>query len=915
MTFNYKILNLLLIILIASCSEPKTTNEQIAEAQSFLAEDKQHSAMIVLKNIIKKEPANGEARFILGKIYLNISDSTSAMKEFNKAIELKYSSEELYLLLAKHNLNEGNFDEALSLLNDNDFNTESNKITFYVLHSQIQLALGNVTDAEGYFELANKINENASEVILLKAIIFSYNQKDDEALLILNALSQEENTPPDVWLLKGSIESKINDFANAAKSFQSFSKLKPQHFNAKSLAAHNLIRAGDYEKAQTIVDDLLTITSQHPTVNLLAAQLALIAKNYDVAKEHANNVLMSTNNGLAQIISGLSDYNLGNYEQSYYQLNAIEDALPPNHKVHQILAILQLKLGYTDELHRTLENISSAETGDLIAEIGVNLAEQGNIQGANKLLERAISISPNNAQTQVKKGLLKILNSDLSGLDNLEYAIELSPELKEANVALALTYLKQGELVKATEISESWLSKNPNNVNALLLRGNIAIKTDQLEVAKKHIEKAIEIAPLNVTPLYNLAVIYTNEMNDKASIQTLYKLLEMDQEYSKAYRLLITNAIRLNDEGGLIDKLLNLTNEYPDAVWPRIVLSRRFNNTKQYNKANKILEAHNKYETLPDVYFATLANNYLTQKNFTKIDDLFTSWQNSQPNNPRAYTMYIELLDLQKKYKEALNAVSNALSTNKLKANFQLRAFESYFLLLNNQLEQAEEKANQLMKIKPSDGFLLRIKGQINLANKNHSEAIKYLSKSLAKTQNTYTALYLATAYKQKGDLNSAIQLIESELTKFSNNVIYQKFLAELYLTSSPEKAIQLYISIVNKNQNDVITMNNLAWLLYQNDKLDLALTYATKSREIAPNHPLILDTLGVIQFKNNHIEEAFSTLNEAYLISPNDAEIIIHLAQIQKARNNNAAVDKLLTTLSEQDKQKWQNEIAKLLL
>ena len=84
MTFNKKIINLLFIILITSCSAPKDTDELLSEAQSFILNEDPRSAIIVLKNIIKTEPQNGKARYILGEAYLLLGDTSSSMKELNK---------------------------------------------------------------------------------------------------------------------------------------------------------------------------------------------------------------------------------------------------------------------------------------------------------------------------------------------------------------------------------------------------------------------------------------------------------------------------------------------------------------------------------------------------------------------------------------------------------------------------------------------------------------------------------------------------------------------------------------------------------------------------------------------------------------------------------------------------------------
>lgn len=900
---------------LISCSAPKETNELIAEAKAFVAQGDSKSAVITLKNVIKKDPKLGEARFVLGKTYFDQGNLLSAEKELTKALELGVTSPELFILLAKHRLSTNDYEEVVTLLSDKIFKSNTDKITTAVLLGQAYLALDKRDEAELQFNQANSLDNESPESLYSQALLTSYDGKTDEALTMLNRITQSSSVLPESWLLKGSIESKINKFHDASLSFIEFSKLNPKHLNVKTLIAHNQIRAGEYEAARIIIDQLLQQTKRHPTVNLLAAQLALVDKNYTKAKELANNVLIETNNGLAQIISGLSDYYLGNNEQAYYQLNAIADGLPPQHKVHHVLAVLQLKLGYNDELTKTLANIDDvdAASAELFSNIGTSLARQGNVQGANKLFERAVKISPENAKIKTQQGILKVLNTDDSGIKDLQDAIALAPELKEANIALAMTYVKQGRLVEATQIADNWLKQQPSDVNALLLRGSIATSASNIEEAKSYYNQANVIAPDNVIPLFNLAVLYTNEKDDNNSIKALEKLLVIDQEYAPAYRLLLNNLVKLGQEDQIAAKLSSLIKDFPKAVWPRVIMSRRLNSEQKIETANALLEELTAYTDLPNIYFAALANNYFSQKNFSAVSDLFSKWQKAQPNNIQAYSMHIEVLERLKQHKNALDIVQVALAKPSLQKDFKLRSFESYFLLLTNQVEQASKKANTLSKIKPDDSFLLRIQGQIALAQQKYELAENYLSESHLQQQNTYTALFLATALKQQGKNKSAIKFLESELEKFPKNSAYKKFLAEMYIAESPEMAIASYSSVIENGSNDPVTLNNLAWLLYKNGDIDKAYQYAIKAQSIAPKHPRILDTLGVIELKSNKLASAIKTLSNANKIAPKDSEIAVHLAQAYHANKEHDKVKKLLASLSDEDKQKWQDVISKM--
>lgn len=904
-----------LLLTIASCSETKTTVELKAGANTSMQSGDISTAIILLKNIIKENPNDGEARFLLGKAYIQHDDFLSAEKELNKAVELNFTSPELNLLIARNLLAKNEFDEVTNTLDPTAFKSDDDKILAHFMVAKAYLNLENLDKAKEHIDQSNTINENSPHTLLGLALIAEYQSESVQALALIQKVISHPPTLPEALILKGSIENKMGEFESAAESYANYLKLKPNSLMVKTLVAHNLIRADKFQQAQVIINDLLLVSEQHPTINLLAAQLALVDKKYDVSKVFANKVLMSTNNGLAQIILGLSDYYLGNDEQAYYQLNAVADALPKNHKIHQVLAVLQLKLGYTDELNQSLANIDNQdiENAALFANIGKGLAQQGNFQAANKLFERAVKISPDSAKIKTQQGILKLLSTDQTGIEDLQKAITLDPELKEANVSLAMAYLKQNEIKKATEISEKWLDNKPDNIYALLLRGNIAIKASELNLAKAYFNQALMIDKNNVTPLFNIAVIEAEQKNYKASTDLLDKIIAINIEHPSAYRLLISNARQLKEEDELEKKLSLLIKSFPDSVWPRIILSQKLIIEKQYQYADKILEALDNYESLPVVYFTTLNHNYLIQKKYNKIESLYIAWQKAQPNNTKAYTLQLEFLDKQQDYKSALKISQAALSNQTLSKDFQLLSFESYFLLLTSQLEQASRKVHYLAKIKPNDPFVLRIQGQIFLAKKEYSLAAQYLKQSFELKENLYTGLYLATAYKNLNDSDSAIKILEAELAKSPSNNIYRSRLAELYINKSPSDAIHHYKQVVSTNPNDFLALNNLAWVLLQNNDLEQAFKFSSQAYALAPAHPQILDTLGMILTSKEQFKEAIDILTKASMLASTNVEITLHLAKAYLGNNEKQKAEELINNLADEEKVQWQKKITAL--
>ncbi len=915
MTFNLKVFNLLLLLLITSCSSPKTTEELLTEAQSFINQGDQNSAIIVLKNVIQKEPKNSEARFFLGSAYLEQDKFVSAEKEILKAVQLGYNSPEVYIIIAQFHFQKNDYEQVINTLTAKSFTVKKNKIQALFLLTKAFLNTENFKAAKENIQKIKSIEDDSQYTLLGEALLFTYKNEPENALKLIEQLTQRDNFPSETWLLKGSIESNNKLFSSAAHSYQQYLSLKPQSLNILMLIAHNQIRAREYEQAKPHLELLLSKMPNHPTVNILSAQIALIEQRFDEAKVFSNTALLSTDNALAQLISGISNYYLGNTEQSYYELSAISDSLPITHKAHKILAVLQMKLGYSVELNETLNNLEEINAFDaqLIAEIGSGLLQQGKNDSAEKLFEQAITSQPENANIIAQQGIFKISNNDLSGIESLEKAIQIDPTLEDANIALALSLLQQQKLQEAIKVADDWLIQQPKNINALLLRGKLALKNNQNKPAKEYFESAMQMAPDNVTPLFNLAVLASEAEQYSNSNLLLDKLLNINKEYPLAYRLMIANAMKENKEDELKHKLSSIIKNFPTAMWPRIILSRRLAIEKNYQEANNILEALTNIEELPNAYFETLYRNYSLENNDNAIQKLHYSWQKNQPSNIESYRQHINYLDTIKDYKQALTVSQKGLTNSKLNNNFQLLAFESYYLLLTRQLEQAKSKINRLVKVKPNDPLVLRVLGQIALTENDYSKALKYLERSFNQENNTYTGLYIATTYKLLEEKNKAVSFLEHELEKTPENNTYRRFLSELYIETSPAKALKYFTEFVKKNDDDYIAQNNLAWVLLEKGELEQAYLHALKAKGIKPKNPKILDTLGLILIQQNKFKEAIEVLIQANELTNKDIEILIHLAQAYKGSHNFQKSQEIINQLSDTQKEKWKNELAHL--
>jgi putative PEP-CTERM system TPR-repeat lipoprotein len=891
-----KLLTLTLLVLVTSCSAPKDNKTLLAEAKTSIEISKYSEAAINLKNIIQSDPKHAEARQLLGKIYLKVDNLAGAEKEFTKALEIAPDNEAAKLLLAKTYLLISKFTNLTETLAEPQFTNTDDQIYALLLLGQANLSLGNIEKAKENIQEANDLSSTSQHSVLGRAFIAVYDNSHDNALALVDALLSRNNKFEEAWLLKGSILSNQGEFKAAANAYSEYYKLKPANIGIRTIIAHNYVRAGEYDLAKPHIEDLRKINENHPTVNTLAAQVKYAEGDYESAKDLANSVVNATNNGLANMISGLSSFQLKNYQQAYSSLNAISDNLPKEHKVHKILAVLQVKLGYTEAFENSLSNFTNnPEDSDIYANLGMEFIQQGDKDAALEMFEKANSLSPNNANIKAQLGALKLNNSDNSGLIELSSAIEINPNFKAANIALAMAHLKSGKLEKATAIANSWIKSNPKSSAALILRGNIALQANENDKAMQYFIQASETNPTDIIPLFNLAVLHANQLKFDKSNSSLDKLYALDLEYPYAYRLAISNAIELDEEEKLKNKLMSFIKNNADVIWPKIILARRFMIEKNHIQALAILQNNIDYATAPSVYFQTLANMLLETRNTNELIAMHKSWQRAQPFNEMAYFQEAAYQEKLKDYNGALSAIKRGLLKPELKNNFKLQSLEAYYLLKTNQTELASQKVNLLASNEPGHPLLTSIQGQIALSRKQFNNASELLKRSYLANTKESVGVMLIAAYKGSKNIKEAISFLTEEQYTFENSQVYSKLLAEMYIADEPKKAISNYQKVLAKTPNDVVTLNNLAWVYYENQQFDNALKYAEQAIKIAPKHPQALDTYGLALMKNNKLTQAIATLELAYSLDSENSEIKAHLAEAYIANSQQEKADLLL--------------------
>ena len=147
----------------------------------------------------------------------------------------------------------------------------------------------------------------------------------------------------------------------------------------------------------------------------------------------------------------------------------------------------------------------------------------------------------------------------------------------------------------------------------------------------------------------------------------------------------------------------------------------------------------------------------------------------------------------------------------------------------------------------------------------------------------TAAELYLrmGEAYRLKGDMEFAIKVLQqAQALQPSNLTILNVLAVNLDNAGQKEAAATHYRKILELDPNSGVALNNLAFNLADTDKdPTLALAYALRARQLFPNAPTIIDTLGWVYVKLKRPDDALPLFRD--LVQKNSGSVAFryHLA------------------------------------
>jgi len=212
---------MLFFFISIGCSQNKTAEQLLTSAQRYIEEENKDAAIIELKNVIQLDASNGEARVMLGKIYLSSGQAVNAEKEFKRADEYNFNPDDFYTLYARALFLQSKSEDILYLDVASLDNAESKAALLY--YQGISAYQKGENDTAEKMLNDSKNSSNTSIFGKLSATyLYLIKNKFDDALSSINDIHLTHADNLDVISLKARILSNLNQNAEALSLFEKY---------------------------------------------------------------------------------------------------------------------------------------------------------------------------------------------------------------------------------------------------------------------------------------------------------------------------------------------------------------------------------------------------------------------------------------------------------------------------------------------------------------------------------------------------------------------------------------------------------------------------------------------------------------------------------------------------------------------
>jgi tetratricopeptide (TPR) repeat protein len=358
------------------------------------------------------------------------------------------------------------------------------------------------------------------------------------------------------------------------------------------------------------------------------------------------------------------------------------------------------------------------------------------VQAQEKILSAA-RLAPREAAVLQKAGEYLCEGNDCGpGLDDLLKARKLDPALENIDMDLGMAYYKLFKHQEAQPILEAVFRKDPNNLVAALILGEIAAYQGNWEKARGLDEYVLMRKPRNASALKDLGAALVALGKDEEALSPLHEALDIDPSLSDVH-FQLGRALRDlgRSEESLQEMELYQSIRDRDHIVQALVSPDKASQNEHWRECERLLKENGESAAIAYV-------NSFAAETHSQLD---------------AYYVVGMLYSALQRNEDAIRILNKAAQVTP--NNADIVAFLGRVYLREHNYEQSEADLNRALEMSPLNQIALVGMGELQYARGQWTEAARYFDES--RTQEVSALLLMCNAYIRAGNRDKAHEAAE----------------------------------------------------------------------------------------------------------------------------------------------------------
>ncbi|MDQ3181479.1 MAG: tetratricopeptide repeat protein [Acidobacteriota bacterium] len=443
--------------------------------------------------------------------------------------------------------------------------------------------IANPNDAKGFSLLAkmrlkqNRLNEAkslANKALMLAPNLLSAKMnlalinfqlgEVEQARIVLGGVSESEISDNSIRLNLAQTFALVGDCAKALSAAEKL-PTKIKNSEALPLRADCYLQTGDQKNFALLIPFAKISAKQNPPTALKFAEvLSRAAMHQETADLLRPVVAAAPKNADALLLLAKSEIYLKDFANAKIHLAQAEKIQPASAQIYFVKSFLE--------------------------------SEQGNTTQALDLLEKSLTIEPNNAEILASYVIAAIrANQAGKAVRAAEKLSNIQPENPEFLYLYGAASLQNNNLQKAETSLTKFLEMRPNDPRGCLALGlTFAAQPDKLPEARRQMQNCLTINPNNFEATYQLGLSYKTQGDNAKAVEYLEETVRLSPDYASALRDLGAVYLLSSQEAKARPVLERAVLLNPNDADTHFQLSRLYNLIGETALAKKHLEIFQK---------------------------------------------------------------------------------------------------------------------------------------------------------------------------------------------------------------------------------------------------------------------------------------------------------------------------------